>query len=196
MQDARQGDDIVWSAWQHAAVGDKMHYLYKITAPDSERYYYGITVHVTRRIATHKHASKTKNTPLYSWMRKHTDWSLKVVAEFESKELCCEAEVAAIANSDSNCLNLSPGGEGGFVILDRAAWIEKLKAARKGRKPALGMNHTEETKARLRQVMAEREREYPEEVLNLSFADAHDKFGISKTHFYRLRKRAKINDLG
>jgi hypothetical protein len=74
----------------------------------------------------------------------------------------------------------------------------KLSASRIGGKPFLGKRHTEETKAlcgkygKLRWDMYGR---YPSEVTKYSFKDAHLKFNISKTHYYRLLKRDKSNDL-
>ena len=169
-----------------------MFYLYTITSPTSDKVYYGYTNSPKRRVASHRHSSKTKNTKLYTWMRKHPEWVMEVLQEFPDKE---SALVAERQHAPTGDLNIAPGGEGGFVITDKAAWIEKLRKGRVGGKPALGLRHTPETKAKLREATLARPRKFPDSVLDMSFADAHKTHGISKSHYYRLLQRAKSNDL-
>ena len=45
--------------------------------------------------------------------------------------------------------NLVPGGLGGFKVQDIEDWKLKLKLARRGKKPALGLIHTEESKKKI-----------------------------------------------
>jgi len=123
-----------------------------------------------------------------------------LIDRFVSKNKAIELEKRLISLGDNNCLNLAPGGEGGFVVQDKDQWIKKLSKARKGGKPALGMAHTEDNK----KLFSKLSREYwstnkvyaNDDIVKLSFKDAHKLYGISKTHYYRLLKRAKINELG
>ena len=73
-------------------------------------------------------------------------------------------------------------------------WIDNLKRGRVGKKPALGMRHTREN----RQLFSRVSREYwdnqdtyidnAEDILKLSHREAKKVFGISTTHYYRLKK--------
>lgn len=45
--------------------------------------------------------------------------------------------------------NLVPGGFGGFKVQDKEKWKAKLKISRQGRKPALGLKHSEITKQKI-----------------------------------------------
>lgn len=98
------------------------------------------------------------------------------------------------------CLNMAPGGFGGFSMKSaseshRKEWIEKLKRARVGQKPALGMKHTVDN----RRLFSEVSRKYwdvqdtyidkAEDILKLNHKDAKEVYGISTTHYYRLRKK-------
>ncbi len=85
----------------------------------------------------------------------------------------------------------------------REAWIGKLKKQRKGRTPALGMKHTDENKAIASQVSNKywdtqatfaRDPEKVANILALSHKEAKLQFGISTTHYYRLKKRFTSND--
>ena len=85
----------------------------------------------------------------------------------------------------------------------REAWIGKLKEQRKGRTPALGMKHTDENKAIASQVSNKywdtqdtfaRDEEKVIAILALSHKEAKKQFGISTTHYYRLKKRFAGND--
>lgn len=85
----------------------------------------------------------------------------------------------------------------------KEAWRSKLREKRKGKTPALGMKHTDKTK----QIASEVSNKYwdtqetftrnPEKVkaiLALSHKEAKKQFGISTTHYYRLKKRFATND--
>lgn len=81
----------------------------------------------------------------------------------------------------------------------QAEWKSKLSEKRKGRKPALGMQHTDENRALFQKLSREywsTQHTYCwDDIKDLSFREANEKYGISKTHYYRLRKRSKTNDL-
>jgi len=177
-----------------------MYQLYKLHNSESPAYYIGMTKQSLRaRYAGHVYcANAGRKTKLYCAMRKYgaSSFSMELISEFDSKNSCCDAEIAAISDaisSGDSIYNLAKGGDGGYVVTDdkRQVWIEKLKAARVGQKPALGMKHSAETKelcgayGKLRWDIYGR---YPVDVTKLSFPAARDKYGISKTHYYRLRK--------
>jgi hypothetical protein len=110
----------------------------------------------------------------------------------------------AFRQTTADIYNLHPGGLGGFSILTKSEveieeWREKQRIARKGKTPALGMKHSDENKILFGEFGKKRwdiYGRYPaEEVVNMSFKEANKKFGISKTHYYRLRKQFKIGEL-
>ena len=85
----------------------------------------------------------------------------------------------------------------------RNAWVNKLKEQRKGRTPALGMKHTEASKKIASNVSNKywdtqetfaRDTEKVKAILALSHREAKKQFGISTTHYYRLKKRFTTND--
>jgi len=93
--------------------------------------------------------------------------------------------------------NVHKGGEIGNFLPEgerKEAWRTKLKLARVGRKPALGMKHSEENKKLFSKVSNEywdsQEKYNSEKVLSVGFSESNKLYGISKTHYYRLRKRA------
>lgn len=176
-----------------------MFIVYKATHRD--KYYIGFTNNLAARIASHRNAVKSgKNTKFYAYARRHgfENFTFSIISEFHTKEEALRFEVSNIALTDPNCLNLAVGGEGGFMVPEheKANWIEKLKKSREGRKPALGMQHSEDNK----KVFGEHGKarwdkygRYPLEVLQLPFMESNKKYGISRTHYYRL-KRAEAND--
>lgn len=188
-----------------------MYYLYKFTNQVNGRVYYGMTNDVNQRVAVHKSRAKTKVTsnPFHNAIRKYgfENFKFEIIEEFETKDSCCVAEIAAISKAKENgeCIyNLHPGGLGGFSILTKSEveieeWREKQRIARKGKTPALGMKHSDENKKLFSEFGKKRwdiYGRYPvEEIVNMSFKDAKEKYGISKTHYYRLRKQFKTNDL-
>lgn len=184
-----------------------MYYLYYITSTQTNSYYIGITKNPAARWRSHKHRAKQGvKTPLYASMRSYgiDTFSMLVLKEFQTVEECCLAEVQEIKQAkeqNKKIYNLALGGFDGNVITDpvrKEQWKAKLKEKRIGRTPALGMKHSENNKklfgdfGKLRWDIHGR---YPEEVIDSSFKEAHLKFGISKTHYYRLKKsRAANND--
>lgn len=181
-------------------------YLYLIELEGSKKVYVGITNNVQKRIQSHKDRVRSSyKTPLYCAIRSKYLWNLKVIREFKSREEVCESEIELIEflrELDVPLLNLADGGEGGFVVQDKESWKAKLRKARAGQQPAKGMTHTDENK----RIFSECSRKYWESqetysddleaILSLDHKEAKKVFGISTTHYYRLRKRAKANDLG
>ena len=179
-------------------------YLYEIRNTESDSVYVGITrTSLNARFRAHRCCAKRGiKTPLYDSMRAKGSekFSIHLVAEFETEEqmLNAEKELIAYHRNIGKCYNILDGGSSYFPIKNLDAHKERLKAARVGRKPALGMKHTEENKQFFSECGKARwdlYGRYPREVLNHSFIEANNKFGISKTHYYRLRKLAEINDL-
>ena len=78
-------------------------------------------------------------------------------------------------------------------------WKKKLSKSRKGRKPALGMKHSKENKILFSKISNEywgTQITYKwEDFKHLSHKEAKKQFGISTTHYYRLKKRFETNDL-
>ena len=181
-----------------------MYKLYYIVSPSTNGYYIGITKQsLEDRFYGHKYSSKSGSTlPLYNAMRKYNDFCIVLISEFSAKETCCEAEKIHISTSRDNkhnLYNISSGGDIGFQVdrIDKEAWITKLKGKRTGRKPFLGCTHSEENKKFFVECNKKRwdlHGRYPVSVITLSFKDAHGQYGISKTHYYRL-KRAGNNEL-
>ena len=85
------------------------------------------------------------------------------------------------------------GGKPSFRVKDIKSWKKKLRKARKGRKPSLGMKHSDENKKLFSKVSTEywkSQKTYDvEQVRKLSFKEANLKLGISKTHYYRIIKK-------
>lgn len=181
-----------------------MYKLYYVVTNKANGYYIGMTKgKLFSRFNHHKHSCcRGVKNKLYDYMRKYGVESFKIVlvAEYSTHKECCDAEIEAIKvarESGHKLLNLADGGEGGFNVQDKFSWRMKLSKARKGRKPALGMKHSEENKklfSKLSTEYWEENRTYHKyDIEGLSFKEARDLYGISKTHFYRL-KRALSNE--
>lgn len=190
-----------------------MYYLYVIRNTISGTCYYGITNNIQQRWACHKHrAFRSKRgeskCPLYCAMRSYGEAAFVVecVQEFSSRQEAQEEEVNVIAkckNENVKTYNLHPGGTGGFSIYEKSPeeveqWRARQRISRKGKTPALGMRHTEENKklfsafGKMRWDIYGR---YPvEDIVQLRCVDAMRKYGISKTHYYRLKKQLASND--
>jgi len=182
-----------------------MNTLYMITNKLSGTVYFGITNNFKLRISCHKNAAKRGvKSPIYCAVRAYgwDNFEFSILNEFENRKDCEQAEIDIISSYKGKTYNLHPGGMGGFSILSKSEediedWRNKLRAARVGRTPALGMHHTKEIKQICKEASDkywETQEKYSFEVLNYRFIEATKKFGISKTHYYRLRKRALSNE--
>lgn len=174
-------------------------YLYQFKNKISGNCYYGITNNVKHRTGSHRYSVRAgKKTPFYDAVRAYgwEGFDFSVLAE-DTADVIASMEIELIANDDT-CYNLHQGGYIGFDVRTKGdeateEWKAKMRVSRAGKTPALGMQHTEETKklcgeyGKLRWDIHGR---YPEEVLDYAFAESNKKFGISKTHYYRLRKAA------
>lgn len=175
--------------------------VYRAVNTVNGKTYIGMTSgRLSRRISSHKNDVKTGSTTyLHNAIRKYGIdafvWS--VVAICRNKEAMQIIERNLIEYyRHLGCYNIADGGTGGFVVPDDKIedWKSKLSAARKGRKPALGMKHTEENKRFFSECSMWRDPKYPDiDAVNMSYKDAKAKYGISKTHFYRLRKKQIIH---
>jgi group I intron endonuclease len=189
-----------------------MYVVYKLTNKVNGKVYFGMTKDLRQRLFSHKSRaiSSDINAPLQNAIRKYgwESFECDVVAEFADNErdACCQREVAEITRCWEQGVpnyNIHPGGEGGYSMRRAsperyALWKERLRASRQGKKPALGMKHTEETKricgeyGKLRWDI--HGRYSAEDVLKLSSSEAKRVYGISKTHYHRLRKQHLNSD--
>ncbi len=172
--------------------GEIMFYVYIIESEFTDRYYIGYTSDYRIRWNSHRFFHTRKKSKLYSCMKKHgfDNFELVLIEVFDNKEEALKFEQSLISLDDDNCLNLAPGGEGGFVVRNKNEWRKKLSIARQGRKPALGLKHSEENKEKFRQP-----RGSSFDITGLTFKEAQEQSGISKTHYYRLLKQIKSNEL-
>jgi len=175
-------------------------FLYTIRNRASGRLYYGITANPKQRWNSHKFsAHKGVKTILYDAMRSYgVDQFVMEVIEEGSSEYIAQREIELIA-ANPESYNLHQGGHIGFDVRTKGAeateeWKANLRAGRVGGKPFQGQQHTEETKKLCGEYGKLRwdihGRYSAEEVLSLRCCDAMRKYGISKTHYYRLRKAA------
>ena len=185
-----------------------MYYLYYLISKRTyifngkrDTIYVGVSKNPKRRWNSHNYmARKGKNTPLYNCMREH-EFFLITVKVFQDKTDAYLAEQRTIESlrkdSNTTILNVANGGLGGYVVPEeyKEIWRAKLIKAREGRKPALGMKHTEENKRFFAECNKRKIPKYPKDIITLSFREANGQYNISKTHYYRLLKQAKSNDL-
>lgn len=176
-----------------------MYKVYYLVSYSTNWYYIGITKNSLKtRFTQHKSSARRGvKSPLYDCMRKYEDFLIVLKKDFLSHEEACNLEILLIEEaraSGHKILNLAKGGEGGFVIPEKGleSWKDKLRAKRKGRKPALGMEHTEENKKLFSDVSKKywftQDTYDVKKVCSVSFKEARDKHGISKTHYYRLKR--------
>jgi len=178
--------------------------IYYLVSNKTKSYYIGMTkCSLNYRLNSHKFAAKSGvKSKIYTCMRKYgvDNFIIVLVNEFNTHKECCEAEIKYISEARKNkhnILNIANGGEGGFCVKDRKAWRLKLSEKRKGKKPSLGMKHSDKNRdyfSKVSRAYWEENRMYrPEDINGLSFKEANQKYGISRTHFYRL-KRASCNE--
>lgn len=182
-----------------------MYKIYKITNIVTNKYYIGMTKQeVSKRFSQHKSSSKKPNPKnyLYNTMKKYgiENFIIEQLFKFSTKEECCRKEIELISENIGG-YNLAKGGETGFSMLEKseeeiANWKEALCEKRKGKKPALGMKHTEENKKLFSKVSREywdsQETYSWDDMKDYTYKEAIKKFGISQTHYYRLKKSAGV----
>ena len=182
--------------------------VYKISNIISGSIYIGMTKQSLRR-RFYEHSICTRKSPLYDAIKSYgvDNFVIELLSEWETRAECAAEEQRLIAELrlTEKLYNLANGGSGGFVVQDVESWKKKLSVSRKGKKPAEGLIHSEETKQKCFEASEEYwkdKRKYNlilEEILKLSFSEAKAQFGISTTHYYRLKKRTaqqnKNNDL-
>lgn len=181
--------------------------LYVIQNLISSTVYFGIT-RKTLKVRFNGHKSLAKRKPESNKLTRAIskygieNFQITLLKEFSTINECHKAEIDIIQSykdKGTTTYNLAKGGEGGYSVPEhkRDAWINKLKDSRKGRTPAKGMRHTSENKKLFSKVSKEywnSVQTYPIEVTDLPLSLAIKNYGISKTHYYRL-KRTKANDL-
>lgn len=181
-----------------------MYKLYYLVSTSTHKYYIGITRQsLYQRFHGHLYSMKSGNPlPLYCAMRKYRDFCIVLIEEFNSEKDMLNAEIIYIkevVENNHSIYNMTTGGESGFKkeMVNKEEWIDKLRKGRSGRKPFLGCKHSDKNKQVFSKSSLRRwdiYGRYPEDVINLSFKEAYKLYGISKTHYYRL-KRAKSNEL-
>lgn len=179
-------------------------YLYLLFTHKSDRIYVGVTKNLKSRLSSHKHAAKTKNTKLYNHMRKYgpENYVLLPIGSFTSESEMLSAEVQTIehfSKSGIRLLNTAPGGKAGYIVPGdkRDEWMDKLKLARQGRKPALGMKHTEKNKRFFSECSKRKVNKFDsDQVVKYPFRLVREIFGISKTHYYRLLRTTSNESSG
>jgi group I intron endonuclease len=175
-------------------------YLYKITNIISGSIYIGITkVKINIRFNQHKCAAKRNiKNKLYSAMRKYgvKNFKIEILNTYSDINKLYKAEKNAIKSfkkSGYNLYNILDGGKSYFPIVNKTEWKRKLTEKRKGKKPALGMKHTKENKKLFSEISLnywkENKKYKEEEIIKYGFTEANKKFGISKTHYYRIRRK-------
>lgn len=168
-------------------------YLYKLSIEGSSKFYIGITNNIEKRRKSHTRKSKKGGTKLYCAIRKYKNFKMTILAIYDSREDACSAEKVAIEFFKDKLYNMTTGGDGGWCINDKENWIKKLVKTRQGKTPAKGMKHTSENKLLFSKIS----REYwdnqstynAEDILKHSHREAKRLFGISTTHYYRLKKQ-------
>lgn len=174
--------------------------VYRAVNNVSGKAYIGMTKGgLSSRISSHMHSVKVgSKTYFHNALRKYGldgfSWSVAVRCHSQSHMESIEKHLIQYYKH-IGCYNIADGGSGGFVVPDGKIdeWKGKLSKARAGRKPALGMKHTEENKKFFSECAKRKELKYPDlDAVNTSYKDASGKYGISKTHFYRLRKRQTL----
>lgn len=181
--------------------------VYKAVNTISGSTYYGISKNFKKRKSSHRKNSKECNkgkrgckTPFYDAVRSYgwNKFEWFILFEGDVKE-CEEMEINLIA-SDNNCYNLHKGGHTGYDVTTKSKeeveqWKNKLKEARKGRTPAKGMQHTEENKKLFKEMSImywNSVKTYDWcEIKHLTHKEAKEQFGISTTHYYRLKNKNK-----
>ena len=179
-----------------------MYKVYKIVNKVNGKYYIGMTKQtLIKRFSQHKQNAKMgKNTYLYNAIRKYgnDNFEIELLLECSNKEECCNLEIE-YSSKNKNGYNLAPGGEGGFVVQDIKSWKCKLKESRKDKTPFLGKTHSEEAKKKCSEASklywGSQQTYSWEDIKEYSYKEAKEKFGISTTHYYRLKNKSEEKPL-
>jgi len=172
-----------------------MYKLYKIVNKINLNCYIGMTKQsLEKRFSQHKDCVRNlkKKTIFYDAMRGYgcDNFDIILLDTFDDRGSCEKAEIYFIENIGH--YNMAKGGNGGFVIQNKEEWQKKLCISRKGKKPAEGMSHTEENKKLFSKVSKEYWSTIDtynwEDIKHLTHKEAKLQFGISTTHYYRLKK--------
>lgn len=175
-------------------------FVYLIRNNISGNVYVGITrTSLKRRFNSHKSNSRRGNkSKLYDAMRSYgtENFSISLLKECSSEQELLDSELQYVKYYREllgETYNILDGGESYFPITDKDSWRAKLKVARAGRTPAKGMKHSLDNRELFSRVSREywdsRETYNPEEIVKLPFKEAKNKYGISKTHYYRLKRK-------
>lgn len=173
-----------------------MYKVYKVTNILNNKSYIGMTKQsLDKRFSQHKQAAKRGvKTLLYNAIRKYgtNNFIIELISEHSNKKECINQEIYHISKN-INGYNIASGGEGGFVVQNIEEWKQKLSKSRKGRTPAVGLKHSNVVKKVCREASIKywkTQNTYTwEEIKNYSYKEAKEKFGISITHYYRLKKQ-------
>jgi len=177
--------------------------LYEIRNTINDKVYVGITrTSLDQRYRSHKYSSKSVMTPLCCAIRKHgiNNFKMEPIGFYENTKDLEKAEFNKIAEyrkQGVELYNILDGGASYFPIKDREEWKNKLCIARKGRTPSLGMKHSEDNKkifSECGKARWDKYGRYPDDAITFSFREANKKYGISRTHYYRLKKLATNNE--
>lgn len=179
--------------------------VYKFTNTVSGKVYVGISKDAKKRRYSHEYAMRSGvKTPFYDALRSYGKevFTFEVLYTGLNEDEAAALEITMIAEYGDNCYNLHRGGHIGFDVRTKGEcavkeWKDKLSKGRQGRQPAKGMQHSEDNKkvfsnaGKLRWDLYGR---YPEHIIDLSFKEAHQKYGISKTHYYRLKNSRVLSN--
>lgn len=183
-------------------------FVYKITNIISNSIYIGITkTTIEKRFNSHKCAARRGlKSKFYCAMRSYgfDKFIIEAIDTYDNWEDLAKAELVYIKKFKDlgfNLYNMKDELQPHFYVADKEAHKTKLRIKRKGRTPAKGMKHSEENKQLFKDVSRAywdtQEKYNFEEIRNYGFTAANRKFGISKTHYYRLRKQwAALNEGG
>lgn len=177
-----------------------MYKLYKIVNKINNHTYIGMTKQtLEKRFSQHKNCVNNlkKKTILYDAMRSYgiNNFEILLIENFKDRKSCEKAEINTI--KEIGYYNMAEGGNGGFVVSNIEEWKRKLSIKRKNRKPALGIIHTKENKELFKKVSKDywqtQETYKWEDMKHLTHKEAKKQFGISTTHYYRLKNGLTIN---
>lgn len=187
-------EDTWW--WQGWKPLPRFGIIYMAENTKTGKVYIGQTLYpLTHRIKSHYYRAKSRPSKFQRALAKYDKslWQWTVLVRGVPREKLDILEKFYIKDVGLSCsYNLTTGGSGVKYASVKDETRDKLRCVRKGRKPALGMKHTEENKRLFSKFSKKRwdlYGRYPKEVLQLRCCDAIRTYGISKTHYYRLKRQ-------